>query len=67
MIRPKQIWLAMEPVDMRFGMNSLSQLVQDSLGEPACGGRAYGFTNRIHKRLKLLVWGGAGKSGGKTQ
>lgn len=60
MIRPEQIWLAVEPVDMRCGMNSLTQLVQDSLGEPACGGRAYGFTNRTHTRLKLLVWDGTG-------
>ncbi len=35
MIRPERIWLAVEPVDMRGGIDSLSQRIQNLLGTRA--------------------------------
>jgi transposase len=32
------VWLALEPVDMRCGMERLSSLVQHALGRTPCGG-----------------------------
>ena len=46
MIRPKQVFLAVEPVDMRWGMERLSCHVQHHLAQPPSEGRAWGFTNR---------------------
>ena len=60
MIRPDQIWLVVEPVDMRGGMESLSQRVQNLLGRSPCEGSAYAFRNRRGSRLKLLIWDGTG-------
>ena len=60
MIRPDQVWLAVEPVDMRRGIDGLSQVVQQALGRSPCDGTAYAFRNRAGNRLKLLVWDGTG-------
>ena len=57
---PAQIWLAVEPVDMRLGIDGLSARLQASLGRSPCDGSAYAFTNRRKSRLKLLVWDGTG-------
>ena len=59
MIRPEQVFLYATPVDMRWGMDRLSQLIQTD-GRSPCDGTAYGFTNRTHTRIKLLVWDGTG-------
>ena len=32
MPQPEQVWLAIEPVDMRLGIDGLSLLVQEALG-----------------------------------
>jgi transposase len=57
---PTGIWLAIEPVDMRLGIDGLSIRIQASLGRSPCDGTAYAFTNRKRSRLKLLVWDGTG-------
>ena len=44
MIRPKQVFLAVEPVDMRWGMERLSCHVQHHLAQPPSEGSARGFT-----------------------
>ena len=59
-LQPRQVWLAVEPVDMRLGIDGLSLLVQEALGEAPCDGSAYAFRNRRQNRLKLLMWDGAG-------
>lgn len=60
MISPTQVWLAVEPVDMRLGIDGLSLRIQESLGCSPCDGSAYAFRNRRHNRLKLLIWDGTG-------
>jgi transposase len=57
---PEAIWLVVEPVDMRRGVDGLSARIQATLGGSPCDGTAYAFTNRAHSRLKLLVWDGNG-------
>jgi transposase len=60
MIRPDQVWLAIEPVDMRTGIDGLSLKIQQVLGRSPCDGTAYAFRNRNGNRIKLLVWDGTG-------
>ena len=55
-----QVWLAVEPVDMRLGADGLSRLIQQSLGGSPGSGTAYAFRNRQSNRIKLLVWDGTG-------
>jgi len=55
-----QVWVVVEPVDMRLGMDGLSQRIQATLGRSPCDGCAYAFRNRRGTRLKLLVWDGTG-------
>ena len=60
MIAPDDVWLVVEPVDMRGGIDALSQQIQNLLGRTPCDGRAYVFRNRRGNRIKLLVWDGTG-------
>ena len=55
-----QIWLAVEPVDMRLGIDGLSLRVQQALGKAPCDGSAYAFRNKRGNRVKMLVWDGTG-------
>lgn len=57
---PSQVWLVVEAVDMRAGIDSLSQRIQTTLGRSPCDGSAYAFRNRRQTRVKLLVWDGTG-------
>ena len=59
-IRPEQVWLAVEPVDMRLGIDGLSLKLQQALGRSLCDGSAYAFRNRNGTRVKLLIWDGTG-------
>ena len=59
-LQPEQVWLAIQPVDMRLSIDGLSLLVQEALGKAPCDGSAYAFRNRRQNRLKLLIWDGAG-------
>lgn len=59
-LHPREVWLAVEPVDMRLGIEGLSARLQNSLACPPCDGRAYVFSNRTRTRLKLLLWDGTG-------
>ena len=57
---PTQVWLVVEPIDMRAGIDGLSQRIQNSLGRSPCDGSAYAFRNQRLNRIKLLVWDGTG-------
>jgi|GEM_PF-4901755 len=35
-----QVWLVVEQIDMRAGIDGLSQCIQDSLGRTPCDGSA---------------------------
>jgi transposase len=59
-LSPAQVFLAVEPVDIRKGADGLSILVQESLGKAPTDGSAYAFRNRAGNRIKLLVWDGTG-------
>ena len=59
-LSPAQVYLAVEPIDMRIGVDGLSLHVQESLGKPACDGSAYAFRNKNSTRIKLLIWDGTG-------
>lgn len=54
------VYLALEPVDMRLGLDGLSSRIVQQLGKSPCDGHAYAFTNRARNRLKLVVWDGNG-------
>ena len=60
MIAPEQVWLAVEAVDMRMGIDGLSLRIQQLLGCSPCDGTAYAFCNRQGNRVKLVVWDGTG-------
>lgn len=60
MTAPNQVWLVVEAIDMRAGIDGLSQRIQNSLGRSPCDGSAYAFRNRRQNRLKLLIWDGTG-------
>ena len=53
---PTQVWLVVEAIDMRAGMDGLSLRIQNTLGRSPCDGSAYAFSNRRRNRIKLLVW-----------
>ena len=57
---PEQVFLVVEPVDIRQGIDGLSLRVQASVGQSPCDGRAYAFRNRAGNRIKLLIWDGTG-------
>jgi transposase len=58
--QPNQVWLVVEPLDMRAGTDSLSLRIQNTLGRSPCDGTAYAFRNRRQNRMKLLIWDGTG-------
>jgi transposase len=60
MISPNEVWLVVEPVDMRAGIDDLSLRIQNAMGRSPCDGNAYVFRNRRGTRLKLLIWDGTG-------
>ena len=57
---PAQVWLVVEPVDMRLGIDGLSARIQQSLGRSPCDGTAYAFRNKRGTWIKLLQWDGTG-------
>jgi transposase len=59
-LTPTQVFLAIEPIDIRMGIDGLSLRVQSSLGKAPCNGSVYAFRNKSSNRIKLLVWDGTG-------
>lgn len=54
-----RIFVALEPVDMRAGINRLYTWVQSVL-EEATSGHWFVFLNRRRNRLKILTYDGSG-------
>lgn len=55
MLRPTRWWLALEPVDLRCGIDRLLVRVQAVFGRDAFDGSAYVFRNRGGSRIKLVL------------
>jgi transposase len=57
---PANIWLAVKPVDMRKGIDGLSVIIQEALGQAPGSGSAFIFRNLSGNRLKVIIWDGNG-------
>ncbi|VVE58455.1 transposase [Pandoraea anapnoica] len=55
-----KVYLHRDPVDFRYGMNSLSILVEQSMQLSPMDGSLYIFGNRRRDRVKILGWDGSG-------
>jgi transposase len=55
-----RIFVALQPVDMRYGFNGLYAQVQTVLQEKPLSGHLFVFSNRLRNRLKILFWDGSG-------
>ena len=51
-----QIYVCMQPTDMRKGFDSLAALVRDGLGYDPLSGHLFVFRSRRGDRVKLLWW-----------
>ena len=56
MLTPQHIWLAREPVDMRRGIDTLTQYITDNLHQAWQNEAAFVFCNKAHSRMKVLRW-----------
>jgi transposase len=58
---PVPIYLIVQPVDMRLGIDGLSACVEHRLKHSPCaGGALYVFSNARRNRIKLLLWDATG-------
>jgi transposase len=55
-----RIFVALNPVDMRAGFNTLYSYVQTILSQDVLSGHLFVFTNRLKNRVKVLYWDGSG-------
>ena len=55
-----RIFLAVQPIDGRKGMDSLAAVCRQVLGDNPLGGAVYVFRNRTGTTLKLLAYDGQG-------
>ena len=60
MMRPStdltDVYLCLQPVDFRKGINTLSQLIEAELGENPFSSRLFVFRNRGRDKVKILYW-----------
>lgn len=56
MFTGEKVWLACQPVDMRCGIDRLTQFVTDHLSQPWQSEATFVFCNRSRTRIKLLRW-----------
>ena len=57
-----RIFIALDPCDMRAGINTLYALVGERLKEDVKNGALFVFTNKRRRLLKVLFWDGTGCS-----
>ena len=55
-----RIFIALDPCDMRAGINTLYALVGERLKEDVKSGALFVFTNKRRRLLKVLYWDGTG-------
>ncbi|MGF6652484.1 transposase [Paraburkholderia youngii] len=51
-----RVYLHREPIDFRAGINSLVNLVEQSMQLDPLARAVYAFSNRRANRIKLLLW-----------
>lgn len=51
-----QVYLAVEPVDMRRSFDGLAEHVRTFLGHDPLSGSMFVFRNRLAQRVKILWW-----------
>lgn len=56
MLKPDNVFLAVKPVDMRRGIDTLTQYVQDTLKSSWHDSAAFVFANKARTRIKVLRW-----------
>ena len=55
-----KIFIALDPIDMRAGVNTLSTRVAERLKETAQSGALFVFTHKRRRLIKVLYWDGTG-------
>jgi transposase len=55
-----QVFLALEPVDMRYGFERLAGLVRERIGYDARSGALFVFVGKRRASLKVIFWDGTG-------
>jgi transposase len=56
MLKPDNIWLARQPIDMRSGIDKLTHYVSEHLNQAWQGEAAFVFCNKSRTRIKILRW-----------
>jgi transposase len=51
-----QVWLAVQPVDMRKSFDGLAEVVRSFLGHDPLSGHLFVFRNKSSQRVKILWW-----------
>jgi transposase len=51
-----QVYVAIDPIDMRKGFEGLYAAVSEKLLSDVKSGALFAFTNKRHTRLKVLYW-----------
>jgi transposase len=55
-----QVFVALEPVDMRYGFERLSGLIRERVGYEARSGALFAFIGRRRTTIKILFFDGTG-------
>lgn len=55
-----KVFIALEAVDLRAGVNTLHALVAERLKEDTRSGALFVFTNKRRRLIKVLYWDGTG-------
>ena len=55
-----RVFIALDPCDMRAGMNTLHAVVAEKLKEDSGSGALFVFTNKRRRLLKVLYFAGTG-------
>lgn len=55
-----QVFVALEPVDMRYGFERLAGLVRERIGYDARGGALFAFVGKRRASIKVLFFDGTG-------
>ena len=51
-----EIYVCLQPKDMRKSFDSLARLVEDFMGKSPLSGHLFVFINKRHSMLKILFW-----------